>query len=112
MRSGVEVLQRELDLEETTRRVRSEVLVQVTRLEAAQRKVDLADFQVRLAQETLDAEEALNEAGRAIQKDVLEARQERDRLTSEAAKARTDWRIAQVDLLRLQGQLSGTDGMF
>ncbi len=112
MRSGVEVLQRELDLEETTRRVRSEVLVQVTRLEAAQRKVDLAEFQVRLAQETLDAEEALNEAGRAIQKDVLEARQERDRLTSESAKARTDWRIAQVDLLRLQGQLSGTDGMF
>lgn len=112
MRAGVDVLQRELDLEETTRRIRSEVLVQVTGLEAAQRKVGLADFQVRLAQETLDAEEALNEAGRAIQKDVLEARQERDRLTSEAAKARTDWRIAQVDLLRLQGQLSGTNGLF
>ena len=50
--------------------------------------------------------EALADVGRAIQKDVLEARTELDRSRADAAKARTDYRLAQVELLRLQGQLT------
>ena len=110
-RAGADVMLRELELEEVLRRVHSETLLQVTRLASAQRKVDLADVQARLAAETLAAQEALNDAGRGIQRELLEDRAELDRLEAEAAKARTDWRIAQVELLRLQGQLEGTEGL-
>lgn len=111
-RTSATVLQEELDLQEVQRRVQSEVLLQVSRLGSAQRKVELADLQRRLAAETLAAEEALATAGRSIQKNVLEARTELERTTAEAAKARTDWQIAQVELLRLQGQLEGVSSVF
>ena len=53
-----------------------------------------------------ETEEALSEAGRTLLKDVLEARTELQRARAEAAKARTDIRLAQAFLLKLQGQLS------
>jgi outer membrane protein TolC len=67
--------------------------------------MELSDANLRLAQQTLEAEEALASAGRNIQRDVLQARTEVDRAKADAAKARTDYRLAQAQLLRLQGQL-------
>lgn len=108
-RTGAEMLQSELDLAEAERRVASEVTVQVARLQSAQRKVDLADYNLRLAEETLAAEEALADAGRTIQRNVLEARTNVDSARVDAARSRTDWRLAQVELLRLQGGLQPRD---
>jgi outer membrane protein TolC len=79
---------------------------QVRTLESARQRMDLADANVRLAIETLEAEEALFEEGRGLQKDVLEARTQVTRARAEAAKARTDHRLAQTLLLKLQGQLT------
>ena len=105
-RAELSVQQRQSELLELERSIASQVQQQVRRLESARQKVDLADANQRLAEETLAAEEALAEAGRSIQKDVLEARTEVDRTRAEAAKSRTDYRQAQVELLRLQGQLT------
>ena len=98
--------QSRVDLEAMRRSVRAQVEQQVLTLSSARRKVELADANQELAAQTLAAEEALSEAGRSIQKDVLEARNELDRSKGEAARARTDYRLAQVKLLQLQGQLS------
>lgn len=98
--------QRDVELQELERSVRAQVGQQVLALNSAARRVELADANHRLADETLRAEEALAEAGRAIQKDVLESRSAAELARVEAAKARTDYRQAQVELLRLQGQLS------
>lgn len=92
-------------LQKLEAQVRSQVAQQVMELNSAARRVDLADANLRLAEQTLQAEEALAEAGRSIHKDVLEARQAAESARVEAAKARTDYRLAQVELLRLQGQL-------
>ncbi|MBW1881513.1 MAG: TolC family protein, partial [Deltaproteobacteria bacterium] len=83
----------------------AQVEQQVRLLSQARRRVELVDINQRLAEETLSAEEALEQAGRSIQKDVLEARTEVHRARVEAAKARADYRLAQTELLRLQGQL-------
>jgi len=99
------VSQRKRELADLERSIRAQVEEQVRVLESARRSMELADINLRLAEETLAAEEALAEAGRNIQKDVLEARTELDRSRAEAAKARTDYRLAQAQLLRLQGQL-------
>ncbi len=89
----------------TERTVRSQVALQVEALASAREKVELADANSRLAEQTLRLEQALAETGRAILKDVLEARAAADQARAEAAKARTDFRMAQVELLRLQGLL-------
>ena len=99
------VSQRERELADLERSVRAQVEEQVRSLQSARRSMELADVNLRLAEETLAAEEALASAGRNIQKDVLEARTEVDRSKAEAAKARTDYRLAQAQLLRLQGQV-------
>jgi outer membrane protein TolC len=98
----------ELEVAELERNVAAQVERQVAELESARRRVELADANVRLAEETLAAEEALARAGRSIQKDVLEARTAADRARAEAFKARTDYRTAVVELLRLQGQIGTT----
>ena len=103
--SAAVVSQRERELADLERSVASQVETQVLTLQSARRRMELADANLRLAQETLEAEEALATAGRNIQRDVLQARTELDRAKSEAAKARTDHRLAQAQLLRLQGQL-------
>jgi len=95
----------EIEVAELEHAVRAEVEQQVRLLSQARRRVELADVNARLAEETLSAEEALEQAGRSIQKDVLEARTELHRARVEAAKARADYRLAQTELLRLQGQL-------
>jgi outer membrane protein TolC len=105
-RSASIVDQRKTELEALERQVRQQVEAQVRTLRAGQQRVQLADANLRLALETLAAEEALQDAGRAIAKDVLEARTEVSRKRVDAAKARTDYRLAQVELLRLQGQLT------
>ena len=97
---------RRAELEEVKRSIESQVRSQVAVLTSARQRVDLADLNQRLAEETLSAEEALSEAGRTIQKDVLEARTEVSRTRAEAVKARTDYRMAYVELLKLQGQVS------
>ncbi len=96
-----EIAQRKLEAT-----VRADVAQQVLALNSAARRVELSDANNRLAEETLAAEEALAAAGRTIQRDVLEARQAAEAARVEAAKARTDYRLAQVELLRLQGQLT------
>ncbi len=99
------VSQREQEVANLERSVRAQVEQQVLALTSSRRKMELADANLRLAEQTLSAEEALASAGRNIQRDVLEARNELDRAKAEAAKARTDYRLAQAQLLRLQGQL-------
>jgi len=105
-RLAVTEVQRRNAVVELEDSVRSQVAQQVRVLESSRRRVELADANVRLARETLAAEEALREAGRNIEKDVLEARTQVDRTLAEAAKSRTDYRLAQVELLRLQGLLT------
>ncbi len=98
--------QREQELRGQERQIAAQVEEQVRALQSARQQMDLADANVQLAEETLAAEEALASAGRTLQKDVLEARTEVDRTRAEAAKARTDYRLAQALLLKLQGQLT------
>lgn len=105
-RTGYAVYRSRNELEELERSVAAQVEEQVRALESARRKVELADANLRLAEVTLKAEEALSDAGRSIQKDVLEARNEVARAKAEATRARTDYRVAQVALLKLQGQLT------
>jgi outer membrane protein TolC len=100
------VFREETSVIQAERDVASRAGQQVTALQAGRRRTELADANLRLAEETLAAEEALADVGRAIQKDVLEARTEVDRARAESAKARTDYRQAQVELLRLQGTLT------
>ncbi len=99
------VSQRQRELADLERSVSAQVEQQVLSLHSARRRMELADANLRLAEQTLQAEEALASAGRNIQRDVLEARTELDRAKADAAKARTDYRLAQAQLLRLQGQL-------
>lgn len=101
-----EVYQNERIVADMERTVAAQTEEQVRALQSARQRMDLADANLRLAEETLQAEEALATAGRAIQKDVLEARTEVSRTRAEAAKARTDYRLAQALLLKLQGQLT------
>jgi outer membrane protein TolC len=88
------------------RSIAAQVEDQVRVLGSARQRMELADANLRLAVETLEAEEALVEAGRVLQKDVLEARHQVSLTRAEAAKARTDYRLAQTLLLKLQGQLT------
>jgi outer membrane protein len=104
-RAAASARSRALSVEELERSIASQVAMQAGKLGSAREKVELADVNVRLAEATLVAEEAKSEAGRSIQKDVLEARTQLQRAKADAAKARTDYRIAQTELLRLQGQL-------
>jgi outer membrane protein len=104
--AAVAVEQRRNAVEDLEGALGAQVRQQVRVLESARRRVELADANVRLAEQTLSAEEALVDAGRSIQRDVLEARTELDRTRVEAARARTDHRLAQVALLVLQGQLT------
>jgi outer membrane protein TolC len=97
--------QRERELADLERSVRAQTEQQVRTMQSARRRTELADANARLAEQTLSAEEALASAGRNIQRDVLEARNQLDRAKADAAKARTDYRLAQAQLLRLQGQL-------
>lgn len=90
---------------EAERQLTADVIQQVRVMEAARQKVTLADANVRLAEETLRAEEALQAVGRAIPKDVLESRDALDKARVEAVRARTDVRLAEVELLRLQGNV-------
>ena len=78
---------------------------QVRTPSSSQERVRLADAQLALAQETLKGEESLVDAGRSIYKDLLEARNELARVQGDAVKARIDFRLAQIELLRLQGLL-------
>lgn len=104
-RAAATVAQREREVADLERSVAAQVEEQVRALQSARQRMELADANVRLAEETLKAEEALAAAGRSIQKDVLEARTQLDRSKAEAAKARTDHRLAEALLLKLQGQL-------
>ena len=97
--------QRREELANTRRTVRSQVEEQVRTLSSSQERVRLADAQLALAQETLKGEESLVDAGRSIYKDLLEARNELARVQGDAVKARIDFRLAQIELLRLQGLL-------
>lgn len=104
-RAAASAHSRALSVEELERSIASQTALQADKLASAREKVELADVNVRLAEATLIAEEAKAEAGRTIQKDALEARAGVQRAKADAAKARTDYRIAQTELLRLQGQL-------
>lgn len=104
-KASAELQAQEALLAELDAKTRADVEQQVRVLSSAAQKVELADVNVRLAQETLAAEQSLHEVGRALLKDVLEAQASLDRALGEAVRARTDFRVAEVQLLRLQGQL-------
>jgi outer membrane protein TolC len=100
------VMQRQREMEDVDRQVAASVDQGVRTLQSARQRMDLADANLRLAEQTLAAEEALATVGRSIQKTVLEARAAVQAAKAEAAKSRTDYRLAQAQLLALQGQLS------
>jgi outer membrane protein TolC len=100
-----DVQTQEIAMQELDRSLRAQVTQQLRLLASAWQKMELSDANVRLAEEMLTAEEALFDVGRTILKDVLESRTDVDRTRAEAVRARTDYRQAQVELLRLQGQL-------
>ncbi len=102
---SMELRQRQVELAGSISSMRADVERAVRVLTSAALKVELADVNQRLAKETLAAEEALYDAGRTLLKDVLESRSSLDRARTEAVRARTDFRIAEVELLRLQGRL-------
>ena len=91
---------------ELEQRIAAAVAFQVALLEGAHQQVEAADASVRLASETLDATTTLEAAGRAVTKDVLEARTALQRARVEAVRARTGWRVAHTELLRLQSNLT------
>ena len=101
----VEVAQQEALLSDAIVGVRIAVAQQLRVLTAAATRIDLADVQVRLARQTLASEEAMHDAGRSLLQDVLEARAAVDSAEAAAVRARTDFRIATVELQRLQGTL-------
>lgn len=103
---AADVSTQERTLADLERSVASEVENRVRTLTSARQRTELADANLALAEQTLAAEEALANAGRSIQKTVLEARNAVLVAKAEAAKARTDYRLAQVGLLQLQGQLT------
>jgi outer membrane protein len=108
-RAAANAAQRKVVLEEQRRRVIADVARQVRVLNAAAVQVELADQEVELAAETLSAEEARDEVGRALQRDVLDARTTLFDAKARAARARMDYEIAAVELLRLQGALDVDD---
>jgi len=97
--------QRKINVEEQRRRLVAQVARQVRVLNAAAVQVELADQEVELAADTLSAEEARDEVGRALQRDVLDARTALFDAKARAARARMDYELAAVELLRLQGRL-------
>lgn len=100
------VMQRQREVEDLERQVAASVDEASRTLQSARQRMDLADANLRLAEQTLAAEEALAAVGRSIQKTVLEARAAVELAKADAAKSRTDYRLAQAKLLALQGQLS------
>ncbi|MCB9663810.1 MAG: TolC family protein [Alphaproteobacteria bacterium] len=104
-RQGEEVRRQEALRDSLTAQLKADVEQQVRVLRTARTKIELADVNVRLARETLAAEQALQEVGRGLLKDVLEARTNLERAQGEAFRARTDYRVALVELERLMGRL-------
>lgn len=100
------VMRRQREMEDVDRQVAAAVDQGVRTLGSARQRMDLADANLRLAEQTLAAEEALAQVGRSIQKTVLEARAAVQAAKAESAKSRTDYRLAQAQLLALQGQLT------
>jgi outer membrane protein TolC len=107
-RTNVDVRLAKQSVVDTEGATRAAVHQAVRLLLSAQAKVELADINLQLAQETLAAEEALFDAGRTLLRDVLESRRAVDEAAGEAVRARTDYRVAVIELLRLQGQLDGS----
>lgn len=105
-RQAATVDTQERTLADLERSVASDVENRVRTLTSARQRTELADANLHLAEQTLAAEEALAAVGRSIQKTVLEARNAVLVAKADAAKARTDYRLAQVGLLMLQGQLT------
>jgi outer membrane protein TolC len=89
-------------------RIAAEAATQLRELEAAQQRVSLADARVAAGQEALTAEETALARGGSNPVIVLVQRQELEKARGEAFRARAEWRIAQAQLLALQGKL-GTD---
>ena len=104
-RSAALEAQRRINADEQRRRLVADVARQVRVLNAAAVQVQLADQEVELAADTLAAEEARDAVGRAIQRDVLDARTALFDAKARAARARMDYELAVVELLRLQGRL-------
>jgi outer membrane protein len=105
-RAGSVVAQRRRELGELALSVRSDVEANVRTLASSMTRVELADANVRLADASLAAEEAKVREGVTLHKDALEARQALASARGEAVRARGDYRLAQVELLRLQGLLT------
>jgi outer membrane protein TolC len=97
----------EQDLLTAEASVASSVLTQLRAVEDGMVKVELADVNLRLAEITVAAEKAKQREGRAIQKDVLEAMRDLGNAKVEAARARTEYLIAVIELGRLQGRIQG-----
>lgn len=106
---SAQLAQAEVEEDRATAQVTASVAAQVRTLRSAYTQVELADANFQLAKETLEAEEARYDAGRSLLQDVLEARAEVQRTAAEAVRARTDFRVAEVELRRLQGRLG--DGL-
>ncbi len=105
-RAVATVRSKQLAIDALEGQVRAQTQAQGRTLLSAHEQMKLADLNHQLAEETLKAEEARQAAGRSIHKLVLEARSERAQAEAQRIRARVDFRLAQIELLRLQGQLT------
>lgn len=95
----------ELQVAETESLIRAQVAEAVLSVQSAAQKVELADANERLQKALLGAEEAKIEAGGSIEQDLLQVRTAYASARAEAFRTRTDLRVAEVELARLQGAL-------
>lgn len=95
----------ELQVAETEALIRAQVDEAVLSVQSAAQRVELADANERLQKALLGAEEAKIEAGGSIEQDLLQVRTAYASARAEAFRTRTDLRVAEVELGRLQGAL-------
>jgi outer membrane protein, heavy metal efflux system len=96
----------ELQVADLEQRIRAQVVEAVLAVQAATQKVELADANERLQTALLAAEEAKIAAGGSIEQDLLQVRTAHASARAEAFRTRTDLRLAEVELARLQGALT------
>lgn len=94
-----------LQVASTTNSLRQAARAQVRALQTARLSVELAGQNLQLAEETLRAEQARFGEGRTLQQDLIQSARDRDTARVEYQRALTDYQLALVELMRLQGTL-------
>jgi len=104
----LDIVQIEARIEDTERRIASEVhkAARLARLNA--QRVDLSERSVLLARKNLTAEQSRFQSGLSTNQAVLQVEEELERAEVKASRARVDVLAAQLQVLHLTGELVGT----